>query len=84
MGNWSTRLHNDTPKRLVVYLEPWGECLEIAPGGEAFIQLESPLEGTADIDFQRASITIWAWSECLPQIEYEGNNIIPPEYPRCP
>ena len=83
MGTWSTRLHNDTPNKLDVQLKPWGEVLEIAPGGEAWIHLDSPNEGTVDIDFQRANIAIWAWPRCRLQIEHEGKAILPPDYPRC-
>jgi hypothetical protein len=74
------RITNSTKFKKMIVLEPWAEVYEILPEQAFEFVAQSEYEGNFEIDFDGEyegveSITIYAWSGCVVEVLFEGENI---------
>lgn len=54
----SHRITNATSGSLRIYLEPWGDEYDLAPGEHAELRIESPASHPVEWDFRDGSLVI--------------------------
>jgi hypothetical protein len=68
---------NSREGRITLVLEPWGEIYPMEPGARFRLLLQSPLQGTVEIDEGVESITVYAWEACTARLFQDGEELGP-------
>jgi hypothetical protein len=69
------RIHNSQKGELVLWLEPWGDRLEISAGGNCEILAEGPRGDHLEVDIGMDSVRIYGWSGSILSVYQEGRRI---------
>ena len=66
---------NSSEKPLTVWLEPWGQDLQVAPGQSLDIVARSPSEGRLEVVNADDAVAVYAWPEATIQTFSQGELI---------